>query len=159
MLKETGTKQWHREENANKTNKQTKKHNKIGCQKESTLSVKRVRCNHIKRQFWPSRRYSQTEYNYPKGNVFIIIRINKSIEELFNFLAISSNLCFLQRMSEWQSLSKAESHFYYSCQSKLQSYKMYMTGIFGRYLQYNSPQEKTVLFHNGRKNVLFFDWI
>lgn len=83
-----------------KCKEEEKKHGKIACQKESTLSVKRMRCDHIKNQFWPCRRYSRTECNFPKGNAFIIIRINKSIEELFNFLAISSNSCSLQRMSE-----------------------------------------------------------
>lgn len=117
-------------------------------QKESTLSVKRMRCDHIKNQFRPCRRYSQTECNFPKRNVFITRRINKSIEELFNFLAISSNSCSLQRMSEWQSLSKAVSHSYYSCQSKLQSYSMYSAGVFSRYLKYRGPQPKIELDHN-----------
>lgn len=132
---------------------------KVACQKKSTLSVKRMRCDHIRNQFWPCRRYSQKECNFPKGNAFIIIRINKSIEELFNFLAISPDSCSLQRMSEWQSLSKAESHLYYSCQSKLQSYKMHPTGIFVRYVHYSSPQEKNYLGHSGIKEVSFFNWI
>lgn len=118
-----------------------------------------MRCDHIRNQFWPCRRHSQKECNFPKGNAFIIIRINKSIEELFNFLAISSDSCSLWRMSEWQSLSKAESHLYYSCQSKLQSYKMHTTGIFVRYGQYSSPQEKNYLGHSGIKEVSFFNWI
>lgn len=131
-MEEKGRTQWHR--------KCKEKKNLKPWQKESTLSIKRMRCDHIKNQFRPCRRYSQTECNFPKGNAFITRRINKSIEELFNFLAISSNSCSLQRMCEWQSLSKAESHSYYSCQSKLQSYNMNSTGVFGRYLQYRGSR-------------------
>lgn len=103
-----------------------KRHKKVVCQKESNLSVKRMRCDHIKNQFWTCKRYAWTECKLAEGKAFIIIIIiiNESIE-LFNFLAISSNSCSLQRMSERQSLSNMESHLYDNRQSKLQRYKIY----------------------------------
>lgn len=119
--KEDEKKQWH-----GKCKERKKSTQKTLWQKESTLSVKRMRCDHIKNQFWPCRRYSQTQCNFPKGNCIlfgnITRRINKSIEELFNFPAISSNSYSLQRMCEWQSLSKTEFHSYFTCQSKILSY-------------------------------------